>query len=132
MKHNTFAQQVRKKYGDSVQEFAFRLGVAPVTVKKWENGDSINTLHQTLLEYANKYNMEMKHQAPQEFVELTPEMQIEYLMKYYGCSLTSLAARLGVDYYTLYRWKNKNKLSSAAQRFLYEVAANPDRFLVFK
>ena len=132
MKNNTFARQVREKYGDSVPEFALRLGVAPMTVKRWENGDQVNALHQTLLEYSNKYDLGVNHQAPEEFVELTPEVQIEYLMKYYGCSLTSLSVRIGVTYATIFRWKTKNKLSPAAQRLLYEMAANPDRFLMFK
>lgn len=131
-KQKSFAQLVREKYRDTQEEFAFRLCVARATVNKWETSKCSTTLHIAMLDYANNYEFTMKHSAPDEFVSLSVDGQIEYLMKYYCCSIGGLAARLHLDESSIRRWKTKNKLSSSAQRYLYEVAAHPERFTLFK
>lgn len=131
MKINNIARKVRDKYGDNIEEFAFRLGVTPVSVMKWELGTKVNSLHSTILEYADRYDMSMKHEASDEFDSLSASKKIDYLMDYYCCSIDALAVRLRMDKASLRRWKMTNSLSCCAKRYLCEVAAHPERFNLF-
>ena len=131
MKNENIARKVRDKYGDSVEEFAFRLGVAPATIMKWELGFKLNSLHSSILEYAYKYDMSMKHEAPDFFDKFSARYKIDYLMDYYCCSVDALAIRLRIDKLSLRRWKTTNSLSACAKRFLCEVVAHPERFTLF-
>lgn len=130
-KQKSFAQKVREKYHDTQEEFAFRLGVARVTVSGWETSNSATKLHVAMLNYANRYELPIKHTAPEEFVSLSVSDQIDRLMQYFSCNIGGLAARLHLDEATVRRWKFKNKMSSSAQRYLYEVASHPERFALF-
>ena len=85
-----------------------------------------------MLEYANIYEFPMKHSAPKEFVKLNPSEQMDWLMRYYNCSVSGLAARLHLDESSIRRWKNKNTISNSAQKYLYEVASHPERFNLFQ
>lgn len=128
----SFAQQVREKYGDTVREFSFRLGVSEYTINKWEKNSPTTTLHTALLEYANTYEMSMKPEPPAHFVQLPPAKKIEWLMRYFGCGIDALAARLRIDKSTVRDWKRKNRLSSPAKRYLDEMATHPENFMLFK
>lgn len=124
----TFAQRTREKYGDTVEQFAFRLCASVKTVEGWEKGKTPGQIHASLLNYAYKYELTLKHDAPEEFVKMNATQQINYLMKYYGESINSVATRLGLASYTLMRWKATHKISPSAQRLLYEAAAHPNNF----
>lgn len=124
----TFAQRTREKYGDTVEQFAFRLCASAKTVEGWEKGKAPGQIHTSLLNYAFKYELTLKHEAPEEFVKMNAAQQINYLMKYYGESITSVATRLGLAAFTLMRWKSTNKISPSAQRLLCEAAAHPNNF----
>ena len=131
MSEKTFAQKVREKYGDTVDIFAVRLGVSKSTVNSWERGVTPHCLHATMLEYANKYEFNIHVSPPEDFVALSASGKIEYLMHTYGDRLTTLAYRLRLDYDALYRWKNNNKLTPSAERYLSEAATHVDRFTKF-
>lgn len=128
----TLAQRTREKYGDTVEEFAFRLCASVQTVKGWEAGKTPSHIHNALLNYAFQHNLNMRHEAPGYFVNKTTSQQIEYIMGYYGESIESISCRLGLNNTTMRLWKEKNKASRSGQRLLYEVATHPQRFNLFK
>lgn len=131
MSEKTFAQKVREKYGDSVDVFAARLGVSKATVIAWEEGRVPHVLHKTMLEYANKYELSIKVNVPEEFLGLDASGKIEYLMRSYGDRLPGLAQRIRIDYNTLFRWKLKNNITPSAERYLCEAVTYVDRFTKF-
>lgn len=127
----TFAQSVREKYGDTVPEFAFRIGVTEKTITNWERGDEPPTTSVAILEYANKYDYEMKSGISESFANLTLVEQLEYLMDLFSCNLDALAVRMRIDKYTLRGWVNRDRVTAANQRYIYEVALHPERFNLF-
>lgn len=131
MSEKTFAQKVREKYKDSVDIFAVRMGVSKTTINAWENGSIPHVLHSTMLEYAYKYDFDIHVSPPEDYVGLDASGKIEYLMRAYGDRLTTLAQRLRLDYDALYRWKNNNRLTPSADRYLAEAATHIDRFTKF-
>lgn len=127
----TFAQQVREKYGDTKAEFAFRLGVTEKTITNWERGDVPPSTGVAILEYAYKYGYEMKSGIGESFANLTLNEQLQYLMDLFNCNLDGLAVRMRIDKFTLRGWITRNSVTTANQRYIYEVALHPERFRLF-
>lgn len=127
-KEKTFAQTVREKYGDTLEEFAFRLCVVPKTVERWESGKKPTTLHKALLNYADKHDLKLKHDAPEWFVMLTPEKKIEWVCRTVDCTVVELALKLGVDDNSIRRWISTNKISNVGERLICEFAVHPENF----
>lgn len=127
----TFAQQVREKYGDTVSEFAFRLGVTEKTITNWERGDAPPSTGTAILEYAYKYDYEMKSGISESFANLSLNEQLQYLMDLFDCNLDGLAVRMRIDKFTLRGWITRNSVTTANQRYIYEVALHPARFRLF-
>lgn len=122
-------QQVRKNYGDTIEEFAWRLNTLPKTVAGWEAGQKMQEPARALLEYARKWRLDFYPRISEEFAKLSPCEQIQLLMNNFGDTQAAFAKRIGVSENNICRWKRLNILSPVAQRYIQEVAAYPERFI---
>lgn len=129
MENKTFAQQVREKYGDTVEQFAFRIGATPETVKKWEDGAPLQCTARAILFVAHKHYLPLKPEVSAEFLALTPAEQVEKLRAGFGDTKLAFAQRIGVTQNTVHRWTNQGEMSNIGQRLLLEVAEHPERFV---
>lgn len=127
-KNKTFAQLVREKYGDTVEQFAFRIGAMPETVKRWESGAHLQCTARALLNVAYRYDLSMKPDVSAEFLALTPAEQVEKLRAGFGDTKLAFAKRIGVTQNTIQRWTRHGEMSNIGQRLLLEVAVHPERF----
>lgn len=125
----TFAQQVREKYGDTVEQFAFRIGASPETVKKWESGAPLQCTARAILFVAHKHDLPLKPEVSAEFLALTPAQQVEKLRAGFGDTKLAFAQRIGVTQNAIHRWTNQGEMSPIGQRLLLEVAEHPERFV---
>lgn len=129
MSKKPLAYQVRKAYGDTVEEFAVRLRVLPQTVEGWENGVQPQATSLALLKYANKYALALEPRISPEFAALSVRGQIDELMHNFGDKMQKhFAARIGIPDWNITQWLKNGSCSSCAQRYLYEVAIHPERF----
>lgn len=125
----TYAQKVRESYGDSVEVFARRMCVLPQTVEGWENGVKPQATALALLRYAEQWPIALEPRISPEFAELPLAKQLEKLAQNFGDNQKQFARRIGLMEYNLILWKNKGTISDCAQRYLYEVAMHPERFI---
>lgn len=125
----TFAQQVRDKYGDTVEQFAFRIGTTPETIKRWESGTPLQCTARAILFVAHKHNLPLKPEVSAEFLGLTPAEQVEKLRAGFGDTKLAFAQRIGVTQDTINRWTKHGEMSNIGQRLLLEVAEHPERFV---
>lgn len=125
----TFCQDVREGfYSDTIEQFAQRLNTSPATVAGWEAGQDMQEHARALLEYASKHYLFLNCPASDEFVKLSPREQVTLLMNNFGDTQKSFAKRIGVSEHLVGRWVRLNVIAPIAQRYIYEVAAYPDRF----
>lgn len=127
-KQKTFAQTVREKYGDSLEEFAFRMCVSRSTVKKWEDGKKPGALHMALLLYANEHELAMKPEAPEWFRKLDATGKMKCICGMLRYTIGEIAIRLKVEPTTAFRWKRDNKMARPAERLVCEYFVHPDKF----
>lgn len=131
MEDKTFAQKVREKYGDSVEEFALRLGVRSVTVLSWESGVTPQPQVLALLTYANEYDLPLKDDASEEHKNMSAPDLVAYLMKYYDDTPTALGIRLGLSRYQIVRLMGRDRVNKSTKRLLLEAATHPENFMKY-
>lgn len=129
MNNKSFAQTVREKYGDTVNEFAFRLCAVPATVESWEKGGTPQIQSLSLLTYAYKYDLSIKPEVDPKFIDMDARELIAHLMDYFDDSETGLAIRLSLSTERLSRILNRNTISNTTKRLLLEAVAHPENFL---
>lgn len=128
-KEKTFAQIVREKYGDTVEQFAFRIGATPVSVKNWENGQEPTCIARSLMNLAYQHDLPIKSEVSDEIAALPISELVEKLRHNFGDTKKKFAQRIGVNYDAMMRWRNRNEKSGCGLRLLYEVAAHPEYFV---
>lgn len=131
MKDKPFAQQVREKYGDSVEEFALRMGVHTVTVSAWESGVTPQSQVLALLIYANEYDMPIRAEAGVEFQNMTMNQLIKYLKSVFDDTDAGLAVRLGLSKHQVSRISRRPSVNKSTKRLILEAVAHPDRFMKY-
>lgn len=131
MRDKPFARKVREKYGDSVEEFALRMGVHPVTVSSWEAGVTPQPQVLALLSYANEYDMPIKMEADVEFQLMDVSKLIKYLMTTFEDTEAGLAVRLGLSKAQVVRITRRTSVNKSTRRLLLEAVAHPDRFMKY-
>lgn len=131
MKHKPFALKVREKYGDTIEEFALRMGVHPITVSSWEAGVTPQTQVLALLNYANEYDMPIKTEACDEFQNMEVDKLVEYLMRMFDDTESGLALRLGLSKAQIVRITRRTSVNKSTKRLLLEAVAHPENFLKY-
>ena len=131
MKDKPFALRVREKYGDSVEEFALRMGVHPVTVSAWEEGVTPQSQVLALLSYANEYDMPIKVEVGVEFQLMDVAQLIKYLMSTFEDTESGLAVRLGMSKAQVVRITRRTSVNKSTRRLLLEAVAHPERFMKY-
>lgn len=129
MNNKSFAQTVREKYGDTVNEFAFRLWAVPTTVESWEKGGTPQIQSLALLTYAYKYELAIKPEVDSKYLDMTPRELVDYLMEYFDDTENGLATRLSLSTERLSRILKRNTISNTTKRLLLEAVAHPENFL---
>ena len=131
MRDKPFARKVREKYGDSVEEFALRMGVHPVTVSAWETGVTPQPQVLALLSYANEYDMPIKVEADVTLQEMNVSKLIKYLMNMFEDTESGLAVRLGISKAQVIRISRRTSVNKSTKRLLLEAATHPERFMKY-
>lgn len=129
MTNKSFAQTVREKYGDTVNEFAFRLWAVPTTVESWEKGGTPQIQSLALLTYAYNHDLAIKPDVDPKFLDMDARELIAYLMDYFDDSETGLAMRLSLSTERLSRILTRNTISNTTKRLLIEAVVHPENFL---
>lgn len=131
MKDKPFALKVREKYGDTVEEFALRMGVHPITVSSWEAGVTPQPQVLAILSYAYAYDMPIKTDAADVFQNMSAPELVEHLMRMFDDTISGLAARLGLSKAQLVRITKRTNVNKSTKRLLLEAVAHPDNFLKY-
>lgn len=131
MEDKTFAQKVREKYGDSVEEFALRIGVRAVTITSWESGVTPQPQVLALLSYANNYHMGMKSDASEEHQNMSVPQLVKCLMRLYNDTEAGLAIRLGLNKAQIMRLLGRSNVNKSTKRLLLEAATHHERFMAY-
>lgn len=128
MENKTFAQKVREKYGDTIEEFALRLGVQPTTVRSWEEGFTPQSQVLALLIYANSYNLPFKSDADEKYQKMNVRDLIHHLMATFNDNETELAMRLCLSRSQIVRITRRTSVNKSTKRLLLEAVAHPENF----
>lgn len=131
MENKTFAQKVREKYGDTVEEFALRMRATPETVKVWERGGEPQNQAMALLLYANVYNLSQKTNVDNRFYAMSPCQLIQYLMDYFDDSFQGLALRLNLPVNAIKRLIYEQRVSEITKRLFLEAIEHPENFMKY-
>ncbi len=131
MKHKTFARKVREKYGDSIDEFALRMGTHVITVSSWEVGAVPQPQVMALLTYAYEYDLSIKADVDEKYLDMDARKLVVHLMKYFDDTEQGLALRLGLTKSQVIRLKNCSSVNKSTKRLLLEAVAHPENFMKY-
>ena len=122
---------VRKQYGDTVEEFAVRLGTTASTIRRWEKLTTPGkTVGHALLLAAQKGNFPATPPRFDKAVENMSEQDVlKLLASGYGDTMQRFACRIGVNYATVQNWTSGTyQFSPAAKRLIRHIMERPSDF----
>lgn len=131
-KTESLCAMVRAQYGDTVEQFAVRMGVPRGTIYAWEKqAKPFQTASHALLLAAQKGNFPATPPVFDDHIEnMEPGELIRFLASGYGDSLLRFAQRIGVNYDSILNWNaGQYKFSNAAKRLFRHILENPGDFV---
>ena len=131
MIHKTFARKVREKYGDTIDEFALRLGVHTKTVSSWEIGVAPQPQVMALLVYAYEHDLALKSDADQKYQDMDLDKLINHLMEQFDDTEQGLALRLGLTKTQILRLQKRTSVNKSTKRLILEAVVHPENFMKY-